>query len=106
MSLPSDSATAVSDELLRNVPDRAAQVSTQDLNEDLTKITWEERRNKPLTEVCDYKEGVQKTVNFDANANHGLSAEAVTFMSLMQKVLLQDVVNLHQICQDLSNLPN
>ena len=96
MPLQSDSATAVSDELLRNVSDRAAQESTQDLPKDLTKISWEERRQNPLTKVCDYKEGVQKTVNFDANANPGLSAEAVTFMSLMQ-VLLQDVVNMTRL---------
>ena len=80
MSLPSESVTAVPHEPLRNVPDSAAEESTQDL----TKKTWPERAQNPHTEVSDYKEGLQKTENFDANANHGLSAEAVTFMGLIK----------------------
>ena len=64
MSLPSESVTAVPHGPLRNVPDSAAEEPTQDL----TKITWPERAQKPLTEVSDYKEGLQKTENFDAKA--------------------------------------
>jgi len=62
MSLPPDSVTAVSGELLRNVSDRAAEEPTQDLPEDLTKISWEERQKKPVTQVSDYKEAVQKVL--------------------------------------------